>query len=202
MSQTIYDKIESKGTLRVKDILAKAKIESEKIENDLITKATNDANNRVTKAKTEADKNLSYQKRLFDLEKRQALLTTKQEIIDEIFNEVLTKVLAFEGKDLLAYVIKLIKNEHAIGNEVIRVNKKDYKKFVKALSTNKEAKVVDADLLNKALNTTFTISNEPVEISNGFIIEGKDFDLNFTFEQIIFNLRKENEKNIVDELFE
>lgn len=201
MSQTIYEKIESKGDNLVKDILAKAKVESKDVLEQIVSKANNDANKRIAKAKEDADKKVSYKKRLFDLEKRQALLTTKQEVIDNIFEEVVNKVIKLETKDLLNYVVKLIKTEQYSGNEVILVNKNDFNKYLKALSTSKESELVELDLLNKELKTSFKLSNKPVDIPNGFIVEGQDFDLNFTFEQIVSKLRKENEKLIAEELF-
>ena len=201
MSQTIYEKIESKGDNLVKDILAKAKVESKEVYEQIVSKANNDAEKRIAKAKEDADKKVSYKKRLFDLEKRQALLTTKQEVIDNIFEEVVNRIIKLEKKDLLNYVVKLIKSEQYSGDEVILVNKDDYKKYLKALSTNKESDLVELDLLNKELKTSFKLSNRPVDIPNGFIVEGQDFDLNFTFEQIVSKLRKENEKLIAEELF-
>ena len=201
MSQTIYEKIESKGDNLVKDILAKAKVESIEVYEQIVSKANNDAEKRIAKAKEDADKKVSYKKRLFDLEKRQALLTTKQEVIDNIFEEVVNRIIKLEKKDLLNYVVKLIKSEQYSGDEVILVNKDDYKKYLKALSTNKESDLVELDLLNKELKTSFKLSNRPVDIPNGFIVEGQDFDLNFTFEQIVSKLRKENEKSIAEELF-
>lgn len=201
MSQTIYEKIESKGDNLVKDILAKAKVESKEVYDQIVSKANNDAEKRIAKAKEDADKKVSYKKRLFDLEKRQALLTTKQEVIDNIFEEVVNRIIKLEKKDLLNYVVKLIKSEQYSGDEVILVNKDDYKKYLKALSTNKESDLVELDLLNKELKTSFKLSNRPVDIPNGFIVEGQDFDLNFTFEQIVSKLRKENEKLIAEELF-
>lgn len=202
MNQTIYEKIQSKGEVAVNDILVKANTEAAIISKNTIDKANKDANDRILRAKNEADKTLAYKKRLFDLEKRQALLTSKQEILDDIFNDVLDKILKFEGKELLAYVSKLIKQESYIGDEIIRVNEASYDKYLKALSTAKSAKLVDADLLNELLKTKFKLSKEPINIKNGFLLEGKDFDLNFSFDQIITNLRIKEEKAIAVELFE
>ena len=201
MSQAIYEKIESKGDNLVKDILAKAKVESKEVYEQIVSKANNDAEKRIAKAKEDADKKVSYKKRLFDLEKRQALLTTKQEVIDNIFEEVVNRIIKLEKKDLLNYVVKLIKSEQYSGDEVILVNKDDYKKYLKALSTNKESDLVELDLLNKELKTSFKLSNRPVDIPNGFIVEGQDFDLNFTFVQIVSKLNKKKKKSIAEELF-
>lgn len=202
MSQTIYEKIESKGDIQVRDILAKAQKKSKDIYDTAISKANSDANKLITKAKEDANKTLNYKRRLFDLEKRQALLTSKQEILDSIFDDVLHQIEKFEGKDLLNYVIKLLKTEKFLGTEVIKVNKRDYNKYLKALSSEKASNLVELDILNKELKTSFKLSNVSINIKNGFLLEGKDFDLNFSFDEIINNLRKENELKIAQELFE
>lgn len=201
LSQTIYEKINSKGQAEVLRINEHTKAEIAKLEKEILGKAKKDAQSRVEKAELEAKKLLKHKERLVDLEKRQALLTTKQEVIDNIFEEVVNKIIKLENKDLLNYVVKLIKTEQYSGNEVILVNKNDFNKYLKALSTSKESELVELDLLNKELKTSFKLSNKPVDIPNGFIVEGQDFDLNFTFEQIVSKLRKENEKLIAEELF-
>ena len=67
VSQTIYEKIESKGDNLVKDILAKAKVESKEVYEQIVSKANNDAEKRIAKAKEDADKKVSYKKRLSGL---------------------------------------------------------------------------------------------------------------------------------------
>lgn len=202
MNKTIYEKIELKGREEVNTILKEAKEKADKIKDDLITKAKKDAEKRINSAQQAANKDVSYRERLLDLEKRQALLITKQNIISDIFNSVLKQLEGLEGKDLLNYVEKLIKSEEVIGDEVIHTNANDYDKHLKALSSSKKDDLVDVDLLNKKLNTNFKMSTKSVDIQNGFILEGKHFDLNFSLNQIIENLRTKNEKEIATELFE
>lgn len=202
MQTTIYDKILAKGDAKVNEILTNAKNEAKKIEDDIVNKALKSQKETIKKAESDAKKLINHQKKLLELEKRQALLKAKQTVLDDIFNEVLNKLNNFEGKDLLNFVEKLIKSQKTLGTETIYVNEKDYTRYLKALSTNKEDELVELDLLNKNLNTKFKLSNKPKSIKDGFLLEGKDFDLNFSITNLVNKLREKNEKDIADELFD
>lgn len=202
MQTTIYDKILAKGDAKVNEILTNAKNEAKKIEDDIVNKALKSQKETIKKAESDAKKLINHQKKLLELEKRQALLKAKQTVLDDIFNEVLNRLNNFEGKDLLNFVEKLIKSQKTLGTETIYVNEKDYNRYLKALSTNKEDELVELDLLNKNLNTKFKLSNKPKSIKDGFLLEGKDFDLNFSITNLVNKLREKNEKDIADELFD
>lgn len=201
MNTTIYDKILAKGEAKVNQILTDAKKEAKRIEDEVVNKAIKQKNDRISKAKSDANKLINHQEKLLELEKRQAILTAKQNVIKDIFDQVLLRLNSFENKDLLNFVVKLIKEEEVIGNETIYVNKNDYNKYLKALSSNEKADLVDLDLLNKVLNTSFKLSNEAVNINDGFLLEGKDFDLNFSLTNAVNKLRDKHEREIAEELF-
>lgn len=201
MKTTIYDKILAKGEAQVEKILDAAQKEAKKIEDDIVNKALINKEERLNKAKLEANKIINHQEKLLELEKRQAILIAKQQVIENIFNDVLKKVNNFEKDDLLKFVVKLIKKEETLGNETILVNEKDYDKYLKALSTNKKGDLVELDLLNKELKTNFKLSHKPVNIKDGFLLEGIDFDLNFSITNLVSELREANEKKISEQLF-
>lgn len=202
MQKTIYDKILAKGEAEVERILTEAKKEAKKIEDEIINKAKKQSEMQIAKAESEAKKLINHQTKLLELEKRQALLTAKQNVIKEIFDEVLNRLVSFEGEELLNFVSKLIKEQKTNNNEIMFVNEKDYNKYLKALSSNKKADLVELDILNKKLNSKFKLSGEPVNIKNGFLLEGKDFDLNFSITNIVDKLRVKHEKEIAKKLFD
>lgn len=202
LQKTIYDKILAKGNLEVDKIISEAKLEAKKIEDEIVNKALKHSEKQIEKAENDAKKLINHQKRLLDLEKRQALLTAKQTVIKEVFDQVLNKLTSFEGKELLDFTAKLIKEQNVIGNEIMRVNKDSYNVYLKALSTNKKDELVELDLLNKKLNTNFKLSNEIVNIKDGFLLEGTDFDLNFSITNLVNKLRLKHEQEIAKELFD
>ncbi|WP_026392077.1 V-type ATP synthase subunit E [Haploplasma modicum] len=201
MAITIYDKIEQRGNERIERILNEAKIEADRIKEEILSKAHSSNGRRVKKVEDDVLKQIEHQKKLVELEVRQSLLTNKQQILDQIFKEVLDKVEALEGKDLLNFVIKLITKEGFYGNEIIFTNKNTYDKLLAALSTNKKGELTELDLLNKKIGKNFKLSNKLVNINNGFLIEGTEYDLSFEFSEIVNKVRMKNEKAISLELF-
>nr|HPK28422.1 hypothetical protein [Bacilli bacterium] len=71
----------------------------------------------------------------------------RQEIVVSIFDEVVNKLANLEGEELLKFVTNLIAKEKVKGDEVIHVSARNFKKFVTALSSKKDA--TNLDLLNK-----------------------------------------------------
>lgn len=201
LSQTIYEKINSKGQAEVLRINEHTKAEIAKLEKEILGKAKKDAQSRVEKAEIEAKKLLKHKERLVDLEKRQALLTSKQAVLDEIFDTLLNRLNNLEGQDLLNYVAKLLKEEDSLGSETMFVSKENYNKYLKALSSKAKGSLVELDLLNKKINANLNLSSEAINLATGFLITGKDYDLNFAFDNLVKQIRKEKEKAIADEIF-
>ena len=198
----LANKILLKGDEAVKAILAEAKAEAKASKKALIDEADLDAKSRVELIKNEVDNEIITKERLLVFERRQAELLAKQNTINEIFTEVRTRIEALEGNDLLEYVTNQIKKEKVNKDEVMKVNKDNYERYLKALSTKEKANLVSLDKLNKKLDANFKLSSEPAEISNGFILEGEYFDINFAIEEVIEKLKRKHERQLVKELFE
>lgn len=194
-------KILENAKLDYDEILAAAKKEAKEERDYIVSEVKNDFDIKLKHVQKEANKEIRTKERLLAFETKQAELFAKQSVLEHIFNRVRESLLKLEGKDLLDYVIKNLKEETLVGNEIMYTNKTDYDKYLKALSTNKKSDLVDLDLLNKALNTNYKLSNKHVDIKGGFILEGIDFDLNFALEEVINKLRNKYEREIVKELF-
>ncbi len=198
----LANKIIEKGKIEVESILKAAKKEAKEATKELIDAAKSDAKNRIEIVRKEASNDLMTKERLLNFERRQAELLAKHRTIDEIFGEVRKRIEALTKDDLLNYVVNQIKQEKLVGDEIMHVNKDNYKRFLEALSTNKAGKLVDLDKLNAKLKTNLKLSNEAFDMKNGFILEGKYFDLNFAIEDIIVKLKDKHERQLVKELFE
>ena len=79
------------------------------------------------------------------------------------------------------------------------MSKNEYGKYQTALSSQ-VGDLVDCDILNEKLKTKFTLSKEPIEIESGFVLIGKTFDLNFSFEAMVRFLQTRYEKEIYERL--
>lgn len=194
-------KILQKNKADIEAILKDAQETAEKEYKSIIEEVENDYNKKYLSIKNDYQKQIATKERMLAFEKKQAELLAKQSVLTEIFNKVYEKLNQLEGKDLLKYVANKIKEVNYVGNEIMYVNKKEYNKYLKALSTKEKNQLVELDQLNAILNTQFQLSNEPIDIENGFLLEGKDFDLNFATNEIVKKLRDKHEREIAKELF-
>lgn len=194
-------KILQKNKADIDAILKDAQETAEKEYKSIIEEVENDYNKKYLSIKNDYQKQIATKERMLAFEKKQAELLAKQSVLTEIFNKVYEKLNQLEGKDLLKYVANKIKEVNYVGNEIMYVNKNEYNKYLKALSTKEKNQLVELDQLNAILNTQFQLSNEPIDIENGFLLEGKDFDLNFATNEIVKKLRDKHEREIAKELF-
>lgn len=194
-------KILQKNKADIEAILKDAQETAEKEYKSIIEEVENDYNKKYLSIKNDYQKQIATKERMLAFEKKQAELLAKQSVLTEIFNKVYEKLNQLEGKDLLKYVANKIKEVNYVGNEIMYVNKNEYNKYLKALSTKEKNQLVELDQLNAILNTQFQLSNEPIDIENGFLLEGKDFDLNFATNEIVKKLRDKHEREIAKELF-
>lgn len=200
---SIYKKIAKKGEEESNLIKQKAEKDAEFLRHQIINEAEKKAALIVEKAKVKSASEIAQQDAILDLEFRQTIAALKNKAIDDLFNDVLEHFKNLKEKDLLDFVVSLIKKENIQGDEVLRVSKNEYDKYLKALSTKPKGKLVDLDLLNKSLGKKYTLSleNIPSNEDEGFILIGQTFDLNFSVVPILAKIRKEKEKQLFELLF-
>ncbi|MDY0277639.1 MAG: V-type ATP synthase subunit E family protein [Acholeplasma sp.] len=198
----LVDKIIEKGNLDVEKILLEAKEKANDERTTILDEAKKDYSQKINTVRKDSQKEIKTKERLLFFETKQAELLAKQSVIDDVFKKVEEKITNLIDDDLLDYVYKSLKKEELVGNEIFYTNKEEYKKFLKALSSETAKKSVDLDKLNALLKTKLVLSNQPIDVKGGFIIESKDFDLNFTIEEVISKLREKHEGSIIKELFE
>jgi V/A-type H+-transporting ATPase subunit E len=111
---------------------------------------------------------------------------------------------SLKGSDLLSFVVKQIQDEKIKGDEIMRVNARDYERYRLALSSQDLAHNVVLDRLNKALGKDYHLVLEDVSSNEeeGFLLLGDIYDLNFSVKPILDRLRKRKEKELFASLFE
>lgn len=189
--KTITDVIVEKGKEEAKLILKEATAEAKALESKIIEDAQKEANKIIGDAKVAADTILKAEAMSHDLEKRQALLVAKSEVMDEIFEATYQKIKSLSEKEFLSFIIKMLEKETYEGSEEIEVNQADFQLYEKLLPE-----------INKELKTKFTLSKKSVDIDSGFLIIGEHYDLNFDFKEIIEQVRKGYETKLAEELFD
>ncbi len=199
---TLLKKIEEKGLKEKEEILKETKAEVDAILSEAKEKAANEATKIVEDETLKSKRQIEQRKNAFELEKRQAILLEQSNQVDLVIDKLRNHLLNLEGEDLLKYSVSLIKKE-TLSGDIIRVAKKDYNKYLKAFSSSKKADMVVLDKLNKALGKGYELKLEsiPANITDGFIVLGKTYDLNFSIEPYLVELKKKYEKEIFKILF-
>lgn len=199
---TLFEKIEQKGLEAKQDILKSAQVEVDAILSEAKTKAEAEANKIIETETLRAKREIEQKKNAFDLEKRQIILFEQSKQIDLVIDKLRQHLLSLEGEALLNYSVGLIKKE-TLSGQTLRVSKKDYDKYLKAFSSEKKAKVVTLDKLNKALGKGYDLKLEdtPENISDGFLVLGDTYDLNFSIEPFLKTLKQQYERQIFEILF-
>lgn len=197
----LEEKILKKGELIVEGILSKANEDANLLYQRLIDEAKKDLEQNFLKESLKLTNQVDRKKLDSERAIRDEVALAKQKLIENIFNEIKLFLKSLDGKDLFNYVVKAIKKETIERNETIFVSKHEYSKYAKILSS-KSGKLVEADLLNKALGEGYELklSNVPAPIPSGFMLEGKDYDLNFSYEETLEKLSQTYEKKIYEDL--
>ncbi len=198
---TLVEKIKQKGMAEAASIREKGLKDAEAHYQKMLADAKAHFDNAYLKTQSKQLQVLETKKHSVERALRDENAMAKQKLIETVFNEVKAYLFNLKGKELFSYVKHAIEQESLEGNETIRVSKKDYETYQSILSTQK-GDLVDCDLLNRALGSKFSLklSKEPADLDSGFLVVGKTFDLNFSYEETIEVLMKSHEKKIYEEM--
>lgn len=199
---TLFEKIEQKGLKEKQDILTSAEAEVSAILSEAREKANKEAKRIIDQENLKKAREIEQKRHAFDLEKRQAILFEQSSQIDVVIDKLRTHLLSLEGEELLKYSVGLLKKETLSGDTIV-VNQKDYDKYLSAFSSHKKGDVVILDKLNEALGKGYhlKLDHTPANISDGFLVLGDTYDLNFSIEPFLKTLKQQYERQIFEILF-
>jgi len=203
VNKSIYDKIIDKGSQDALEIINLGKQKAEAIENEIISEANLEAENILKRnQKTNQDKLKAHKTQLERMSKRE-ILFKKKELIDQLFLVALERLQNLKDEELFKYVLEHIKLERLTGNEIVRVNKTDYSRYLSVFSTEKPSDLVTLDKLNKELGSGYNLklSKQPVEINGGFILESENYDIDLSFVSVLNIIKESNETELANILF-
>ena len=194
MAKTIYEKIEEKGRLEALEIIEEAKNKAalylEQEEHDALLKQEK----QLESAKVRNEDLIKTNKTSSMQIARQKTLAVKKELIHETFLKALEELKNLDDNKLKEYVINKISDTKLIGDEVVKVNQKDYSRYQKLFGES-------LDEINKKFNYHLSLSKECVDISGGFIIINPSFDIDYSFDATIKMLEDELETFVAGILF-
>lgn len=195
MKKPIYERIISEAEVEAQAILREAELAAK----TLINSGKEELKREKIEALLAGEAESKVRVKNYQEREEKSLINfqeqTRQQLVVEVFSEVQEKLARLAGKELLSFVVALIKKENVSGTESLHVSKRNSAKYAQALGKKLE-------LLNSVdARYKFTFSDEPTYIEEGFLLAGKAFDLVFDFAEIVAQYQKENEQRIYNELF-
>lgn len=199
-NNALYEKIISLGEQEAKAIIEAGRAKA----NDYFESKVSEAKADIEKLTTKyMDKNEDRKKtKLTQIEQaaKQRSLALKKELINDVFKEAKDKLIKMDDQKLVAFVLKIVRNENLKGNEYLMVSKNDYNRYYKLFSSGKvEGGYAILDKLG--LPKPMKLSQNPANIEGGFIIVGSEYDSNYSFETILESIHEANETQIATMLF-
>lgn len=206
MAKTIYEKIESKALKDAQEIIRLGKEKAKQIEEKIISEAKANIENSLQKVRMRGEELIKTKTTELEQTAKQRSLSRKKELITTAFKNALEELKTLDDTRFAELVRKLIVLENLKGDEVIRVNPRDYDRFLRLFSESKKDKdgFVLLDKLNRELGEDkfrLRLSKEPAEIAGGFLVIGKAFDVDLSFETILNTLQEKHEAEIAELLF-
>jgi V/A-type H+/Na+-transporting ATPase subunit E len=181
-SNTIIEKADQQKN----EIINRSKKEAEVKKNEIIDKAKLEAQTRKDRVISNAE-----------LQVRNNKLEAKQNVIDNVFENALVKLKKLSDDKFLNFVKTSILSSNIDGDEEIIVSNNYKSKF-----TPQFVDEINASLKQKGKNSNIKLSNKERNIKEGFILDKKGIELNFTFEDLINSIKEDIESDVVKILFE
>lgn len=185
----IIERIAQDSAVKCDGIIFDAQNEATKIKEAAVVKANNDKETIVAQANKEAKGLIDMAESGAELECKKVILSTKVEVIEKAILAAAEKLNDMPEDEYFAAIYALVKKYAQAADGEMVLSKKDLGRlpsdFEKKINTGlpKGAKI--------------TLSKEPANISNGFILVYGDIEINCTFEALIAEKRDE----IKDELY-
>ncbi len=199
-NNTIYERILEKGVQESNKITKQAEDRA----NEIIQLAIEETNKTLSfeRKKLQARLDEIYKTKMTEFEQalKQNALMNKKQLLDLVFLEAKTKLTAFNDTELSKLVISILSKDTLLGKEKIRVNKKDYDRYLRLFSSRKDGNL---DLLNDVLKQgiKLTLDKESANITGGFIVISEAYDIDHSFDTIISTLYNQLESEIASILF-
>lgn len=194
--EKIKEKILQDSETKADQILADAKKQADKIIDNANVKAAAKAEELRKQAAAEAAEKLKISNSMLELEMRKEMLSTKQLIIEEVFQNALNSLSNIGSNEYEAIIQKLIIDAAESGNEEILLSMQDKKR----LSADFISKVNQA-LVQAGKNGNLKLSDETRNISGGFVLKAEGAELNYSFEALLKMYRDEIEPEVAAILF-
>jgi V/A-type H+/Na+-transporting ATPase subunit E len=148
------------------------------------------------KASSDASEKLRISRSMLELEMRKDILSTKQQLIEEVFQKALDSLSKMENNEYEAILYKLIVDAVETGEEEILLSKHDKNRLPGDFSNKLNQVLVQA-----GKKGNLKLSDEARDIMGGFVLKTKGVEINYSFEALLRMDRDEIEPEVAAILF-
>jgi len=203
---TIYEKIENKGILDAKQIIATGEAKAKSLETAAIEAAASQMQASLTKSAEKNGHLLKTKTTEFEQAAKQEILAGKKKLIDEVLIHALSEMQKLSDVQWKSLVLTILNGDELAGNETILASKVDHQRFLKLFATDSTAKYpVKLDLLNQALTGktyALTLAKKIAPVDGGFFVDGADFDIDHSYATLLSTLKDHYESELAGILFD
>lgn len=198
-AKSLSEKIMIDATKQAQLIHAETKKLVEQVKQDGLAKIKAQEDKVLAQANDQKEADLgSYSKQIerrLDLYERQI----RQELVNGMFDQIYEIIKGYKKTDLCNWVSKLLSHDDITGTTMV-VAKKDYERYLEALSSDK--KPTNLDLIKaKGKKENFKLKVDKLGFEEGFILVHDEYDLIFNYHEIIKTNQNALEKKVYEELF-
>lgn len=192
----ITERIMAEANAACAEVSEKAARRCDAIRADYEQKAAAAYENAVNKGRTEIDLAAQKYVRNAQINSRKEVLSLKQEMIDRAFAEAKEKIIGMPDDEYIAWLVKIIAEASASGDEEIVLDARDSAKG--ALIVEK----ANAALAAKGKKAGLRLSEGTREIGGGVVLHKGNIETNCTLDAMLEQYRKELASTVAQILFE
>ncbi len=194
---TIIKKIEEEAEAQGQEIIDQARIDDEQISKYARLKAEEEAAQIVHHAEEELQSFKSKQMATTSLHLRKEKLNNRQRILQDVVSKALEQVREYDAdqRQAIMKTILLSVSEERQGSVL-------FSKTDQPLIDQKFIDDINAEFKEQNRKLTLTLSNTIANIERGCIVDFEDFEVNYSFENILSGLWTEIERDVSKQLFE
>ena len=194
---SIIKKIDEEAAAQGQEIIEQARTEDEQIIAYARLKADEEAEQIVRHSQEELGVLKNKQMATTLLHMRKKKLDNRQRILSDVFAEVLQRVNSLEDEQRRAIIktILLSVSEERKGSVI-------FSEADKSLVNRKFIEEINTELEKQERKLHFSLSTRTADIERGFIVDFKDFDMNYSVEKVLSSLWEEMKGEVSKRLFE
>lgn len=194
--EKIKEKILQDSEAKAASIISDAEKQAKQVIEEANAKAAKKAEEIHKKASMDAADRLRINNSMLELEMRKEILSTKQQLIDEVFQKALESLSRMIDSEYEAMLQKLIIDAVETGEEEILLSKQD-----KARLSADFANKVNQTLTQIGKKGNLKFSDETRAIMGGFVLKAEGVESNYSFEALLRTYRDEIEPEVAAILF-